>query len=223
MKQKEFNEYLAIFAGISIPLFTILFATEKSPFQYTLSMIGNWFDFDDRVKFIIWGILTSTLLVIFIIHIFKKTRFKNERAYRFLYASGLLLMLSVLTPTITRQPIPKELRSLQLGFHEIFGLLFAITLIISLYLFTRYLSSKEEEFSIKPLRALIITVGGSILVLTLFGMTGIFELFFFISLTVFLWIIELNTRKDTKKIEEEYFPPEKNKQINPNSKLNQNF
>ena len=198
MKQIEFNEKLAIFAGIAIPILTILFGTEKSPFKYTLSMIGNWFNWGDRIKFIIWGIFTAIFIVIFLIHIFQETRFRNKKAYRFLYASGILLVLSVFTPTITKQPIPLDMRTLRIGLHEIFSVLFSIFLIASLYLFSRYLSESEQELSIKPLRYLLITVGGSILVLTIFGMTGIFEFFFFISLSIFLLIVEFRIRRQKK-------------------------
>jgi uncharacterized membrane protein len=62
MQYKRFNEKIITFSIIMIPLLTLLFGLRESPFNYTLSMIGNWFGHFNI--FIIWGIVTAILLII---------------------------------------------------------------------------------------------------------------------------------------------------------------
>lgn len=197
MTNRKFLEKLLLFSVISIPLFTLLLASHRAPWEYTLSMIGNWFTKEERVKFILWGIFTATALTFFLIQIYKKTKFKNKKAYRLLYLSAFFLILTVLTPTLEQEPIPRELRKiLVFNFHALFAVLFAIFLILSIYTFTKYLSKINQKLSIDSTRYIMFTSGGSILLLTIFGMTGIFELFFFISLSIFLLILKINTKKN---------------------------
>lgn len=154
-------------------------------------MIGNWFGPQERIRFIVWGILTATAFTFFLIQIYKKTKFQNKKSYHFLYASAIFLILSVLTPTIEQNPIPLELRKgLYLDLHALFTILFAIFLILSIYTFTKYLAKINEELSIKSTRYLLVTAGVLILLMTIFGMTGIFEIFFFIALSIFLIVLE---------------------------------
>jgi hypothetical protein len=77
-----------------------------------------------------------------------------------------------------------------LGFHELFGVLFVIFLVSSLYLFARYLSKRNKIIPKEIISLFIITIGGSIIILAIFGVTSIFELFFFISLSITLIIVE---------------------------------
>ena len=158
---KKLNECLLIFAVFAIPLFTLSFGLRKSPFEYTLSMIGNWFDF--RLRFILWGFITAVLLFFTIYNIFLKVDFNNKRAYRFLFFSVLFLFLTVLTPTVYQEPIEQELRELvRFNFHGLFGVFFAVFLILSLFLFTKYLSFSNKKLYIKSYRWLLFCVGGSI-------------------------------------------------------------
>ncbi|MCC7573979.1 DUF998 domain-containing protein [Candidatus Woesearchaeota archaeon] len=191
-----FVEYLVLFSIIFIPVYTLLFGLKKSPFEYTLSMIGNWYGF--QKSFIIWGVITAVLLFFVIIHIFRRTKFQNKKAYRFLYFSAIFLILTVFVPTIHDEPIPKELRSLDFNIHAVLGVLFAVFLIVSLLLFSKYLSLVDKELSVKSFRLILFCVGGSVFTLTVFGMTGIFELFFFISLSVFLLIINKDLKSHRK-------------------------
>lgn len=195
--KKKWKEHLIIFAIASIPIITLLTSLEQSPFQYTLSMMGNWFGFDDRFKFIIWGIFTSILLTVAIYSIYKKTGVENKNAYRATVASGLFLILAVLTPTPHRSPVPPELRTFNIDLHNIFGTLFVISIVLSLYIFSKYLSKKDRRISSIIDKFFIITIGGTIIMLVLFGMTGIFELYFFISISVALIIAEKLIGKET--------------------------
>jgi len=195
VKNHRFNDSLISFALLTVPFYAVIFAFKESPLNYTFSMIGNWFE--NRINFIIWGLITATLLLISIIHIFNKTKFENKQAHRLAKLSMLFLVLTVITPTANNEAIYSELEGKMsfINLHGIFGFIFGLFLLISLFLFSRYLSAINKETSIKSIRLLLITVGGSILTLFIFGMTGIFELFFFLSLSVFLII----TNKEIKK------------------------
>ena len=175
---------------------TFIFALKKSPFEYTFSMIGNWFDY--RLGFVIWGVLTGTFLTIFFIHLFKKIQFKKKKTIRYAYASGVFLILTVLTPTRIQEPIEKALRVPHIDIHLFWAILFIFFTLATLYSFSKYLSTINKKLSVKSMRYLLLTIGGSILLLTIFGMTGIFELFFFVFLLIYLKFLDQNVTKTLK-------------------------
>jgi hypothetical protein len=195
MQYKRFNEKIITFSIIMIPLLTLLFGLRESPFNYTLSMIGNWFGHFNI--FIIWGIVTAILLIITISNIFNKFNFKNKKATIFLLLSGIFLILTVLTPMLPQEIVTQELRRWFIfNFHFLFAVIFSLFLVLSLYLFSKYLSSVNKKLSLRSFRWLLITVGGSIFTLFIFGKTGIFQLFFFICLSIFLLILHFTKNID---------------------------
>jgi hypothetical protein len=181
------------FGILSLPIWTILYATNKSPFDYTLSMIGNWFDY--RIYFIIWGIVTGILFTSFLIYLFKKTNFNNKKSKKYAYLSGIFLILTVLTPSTNQEPIDKALRILHLDLHIMWGALFAFFLLTTFYMFYKYLKTINKEISVKSSKYLIFTIFGSLLLLTLFGMTGIFQIFFFISIIFYMIMLDYYIEK----------------------------
>lgn len=196
MSNYRFNESLISFALFMVPIYTFFFAFKESPLDYTFSMIGNWFDY--RLSFIIWGVVTATLLLISIIHIYNNSRFEHERAHRSVKLSMFFLILTVVTPTANNNPLFGALiESLPFfNLHGIFGFMFGLFLLLSLYLFSRYLTETDKEVSIKSIRLLLFTVGGSVATLFIFGMTGVFELFFFLFLSLFLLITNWTVRRN---------------------------
>lgn len=196
MSNHRFNETLISFVLFMVPIYTFFFAFKESPFNYTFSMIGNYFDY--RVNFIIWGAITAILLLISIIHIYNNSKFEDKRAHRYVKLSILFLVLTVITPTANDDSIygPLSKRFPFFNIHGIFGFMFGLFLILSLLLFSKYLSAVNKEVSIRSIKLLLITVGGSLSTLFIFGMTGIFELFFFLFLSIFLLITHKNIRVD---------------------------
>jgi hypothetical protein len=188
MQYKRFNEKMITFSIIMIPLLTLFFGLRESPFNYTLSKIGNWFGHFNI--FVTWGIITAILLLITIYDIYNKFHFKNKRAIFYLALASLFLVLTVITPMLPQEVVTQELRKWFIfNFHFLFAVIFSLFLIISLYLFTKYLSSINKKLSLRSFKWLLITVGGSLLILFFFGITGVFQLFFFISLSIFLLIL----------------------------------
>ena len=172
--------WVAIFAIVFIPLFTWLFATSESPADYTFSMIGN--TLGHRLSFILWGVVTGLLLGFYVLRLFILKSFRDTRARKLLLWSLVFLVLTVLIPSLESTYIINRL-------HDFTAVAFALCLVFSLYLFIRHLHEREQELYSWSLIMFHVVVGGSLLLLLLFGMTGIFQLFFFVSLSVFLAVL----------------------------------
>ncbi|PRY92000.1 hypothetical protein DFO77_1414 [Marinilabilia salmonicolor] len=171
---------LSVFAIIFIPLGTWLFATNESPLDYTMSMIGNKLGY--RLNFIIWGAVTGFLLIFYVLRLFVLKAFKDKRARRLLIWSLLFLMLTVLIPAVDYLPVLSKL-------HTIAAIAFALSLMASLYLFVEHLHRVNKSSKSWSMAMFWITIGGSLLLHFLFGNTGVFELFFFFSLAAFLLLL----------------------------------
>lgn len=172
--------WLAIFAIVMIPFFTWLFATRESPADYTFTMIGNMLG--HRVGFIIWGTATALLLGFYVLRLFVLKSFRDPRARKLLLWSLVFLLLTVLIPSLHGTYLLNRL-------HDFAAVAFALCLVMSLYLFIRHLHERDEKVYGLSLAMLHMVIGGSLLLLLLFGMTGIFQLFFFVSLSVFLAVL----------------------------------
>lgn len=183
----KFEDWFALIASAIILVITISFGTRESPFDYTLSMIGN--RFDARFDFIIWGIITAALLVVYVLHIFKLGAFKHEKARKQLIRSGIFLVLTVLTPAI------EELWPILHKLHAVFGALFGFSLVASIYYFIKYIKAYNRKLFSVSFLLLMLSAGGSVLLLFLFGNTGLFELFFFISIVFVLLFLEFTISK----------------------------
>ncbi len=172
--------YLAVFIIIFIPLYTYLFATRESPLQYTMSMIGNKLGY--RLNFIIWGVVTGLLLTFYVLRLYILRSFHHKRARKLLIWSLVFLVLTVAIPAMDHLPILSRL-------HALSAVAFALSLTASLYLFIRHQESVHRKITMRSLWMLYAVVGGSVLLFFLFGNTGVFELFFFFSLSLFLGLL----------------------------------
>jgi putative effector of murein hydrolase LrgA (UPF0299 family) len=177
-------KYLAAFSLVMIPLLTYLFATIESPFYYTFSKIGNVLGY--RLNFILRGVFVGLMIVFFLLRLYVLHAFSDKNARGLLFLSLIFLLLTVAIPAVEHLPMLKR-------FHALVAVSFALCLSISLYLFTVYLQQYSRKVYIWSLVILFVMVGGSLLMLLLFGMTGIFELFFFGALSVFFVFIHLVT------------------------------
>lgn len=186
MKMNKNDAFLgSFFAGFIIaliPLYTFWFGTLQNPFNYTLSMIGN--RFDRMNEFIIWGSVSGILLFLYIINLFREAAFQDKRAKRMLVYSTIFLVFTVITPAV------EEINKVTHRLHAVFGAFFAIFLSTSLYFFIRYLKTVNEDVFGRSMLYLNIVVLGSLSLLIVFGNNGIFELFFFLTLSFFLWILK---------------------------------
>ena len=178
-KNKELS-WLAIFAIVVIPLGTYLFATNEAPYRYTMSMMGNKMGY--RVSFIVWGIVTGILLGFFIIRLFFLKSFNDPRSRRLLIWSLIFLLLTVLIPSVESLPLLSKI-------HTLSAAAFALSLTASLYLFAKHLENKSPRAYNWSMLMIHVIIGGPLVLLFLFGMNAIFQLFFFFSLSIFLAIL----------------------------------
>jgi len=179
---RGYIKYLALFALVTIPLYTYLFATKESPFYYTLSMIGNMGDY--RLDFIVWGVVTGFLITFYIARLYMMKSFYHPRAHRLLLWSHVFLVLTVVIPAVETLPFLRRL-------HALMAVLFALSLLASLYLFIRYLGEIDKSLFHWSSWMLFIVLFGSLGLFYFVGNTGIFELFFFLSITAFLALLRL--------------------------------
>ena len=178
---KGYMRYIALFTLLAIPLYTYLFATKESPFYYTMSMIGNTPGY--RWAFIIWGTVTAIMISFYVYRLYVLKAFRHRKANKLLIASLVFLVLTVIIPAVEEMPFLKQL-------HAVVAVFFALSLTASLYLFIRYLAAIDEEISIRSTWMLLTLLGISIGLYFLLGNTGIFELFFFFSLSLFLLLLK---------------------------------
>lgn len=128
------------------------------------------------------------------LHLFKLGAFQNKKARRHLIRSGIFLILTVLIPAI------EELWPILHKMHAIFGALFGLSLVISIYYFIKYIEIFNRRlFSISFL-LLMLSAGGSILLLFLSGNNGLYEIFFFISICLVLLFLEISIKKNRREI-----------------------
>ena len=73
--------------------------------------------------------------------------------------------------------------------HTLFAILFGISLSGSLFYFIKFLKLTNETIYGKSMLFLIVIILGSLVLLILFGNSGIFELFFFLALSAFLLVL----------------------------------
>ena len=184
--KKDHVTYLAAFAIVFIPLGTYLLGTKESPFDYTLSKIGNLPG--QRLNFVLWGVVTGLMLTFYIIRLYVLKSFEDPKARRLLVWSLVFLILTVLIPAVEQLPLLSKL-------HTLMAVAFAICLLISIYLFIKHLEVRNKSLFSLSLYLFYGVVGGSLMMLFLFGVNGVFELFFFISLSVFLMILNAMLRK----------------------------
>jgi len=186
-----YMRYLAIFAILVIPTYTFLFGTKESPFYFTLSMIGNLVEY--RTGFIIWGVVTGLLLTFYIYRLYVLKAFYHPKAKKLLFGSLLFLVLTVLIPAVEELPFLRKL-------HAVMAVLFALSLTASLYLFIRYLAAIDQQITLRSTWMLFSIVGISVGLFFILGSTGIFELFFFLSLSIFLVLLKVWLRPYQNKL-----------------------
>ncbi len=173
----------ALISILTVPAYTIAFGTKESPYKYTLSNIGNFFG--HNTSFIIWGVVTGACIGSYMLYTFTKLDFKNKKAKKYLISSNVFLFLTVITPAI------KDLMPFLHFMHVIYSGLFALFLIISIMLFIQYFSTLNKRLGALAYALLCATVAVPVLTLFFMGLNGIVEILFFVSISVFLMILNI--------------------------------
>lgn len=168
---------------LSALLFTVVFGTLENPFKYTFSKIGNRFDY--RVMFIVWAMFTGLTIQYSVIQLFRLERFEFSKSYKYIFTSSFFLIVSSLTPAL------EETYPFWTWIHIITAGLFMVFLTLSIIPFMRTVSKENPRLrqSIK-IWAYVIW-GGLAFWIVIYGNTGIFELWGFASMIVFLLYLSL--------------------------------
>ncbi len=164
-------------------LFTTVFGTLEDPFQYTFSKIGN--RFDHRILFIFWAIFTGAAIQMSVITLFKLEQYDVKLAYRFVVLGTVFLVITAIVPALA------ETYPLWTWVHIISAGLYGLFLSLGLAPFIFFVSKENPRLRLViKVWAGVVWVG-SFLWMFLLGNTGIFELWFFGSMIVFLLYLSL--------------------------------
>ncbi len=165
-------------------LFTTIYGTLQDPFQYTFSKIGN--RFNNRILFIIWAIFTGFSIQTSVIALFSLEQYHLRLAYIFVVLGTIFLVISAITPALS------ETYPIWTWVHIITAGLYGLFLSLGVAPFIMFVSKENPRLrlSIKTWAAVIWV--GSISWMFILGNTGIFELWFFGSVIIFLLYLSLS-------------------------------
>ncbi len=162
---------------------TVIYGTLEDPIRYTLSNIGNFFTY--RWFFILWATLTGLAIQVSIIALFKLENYQNKSKYFFVGLSVAFLILTAWIPAI------KSVYPFWHIIHTIFAFFHALFLLLAILPFTTFVARANPRLRKIISVWEIIIWGGGVMSLLIIGHSAIFELWFFISMIVFLLYLSL--------------------------------
>ncbi len=181
---KQRRNRIIVMSGLLITLImTAIYGTLENPFKYTLSNIGNFFSY--REIFIIWAVIAGASIQTACVSLFKLEKFEQHCAFTFIIYASIALVVSAIIPAL------KDTFPFWHFVHVLTSVFYALFLILGLQPFLRYVSRENPR-----LRKIIaiwqyVIVGGGFLGVIIFGMSGIFEIWFIASVTLFLLYLSL--------------------------------
>ena len=168
---------------LSALLFTTIYGTLQNPFQYTFSKIGN--RFDNRVLFIVWAIFTGLSIQTSIIALFRLEKYNNVIAYRLIIIATIFLVTSSITPALA------ELYPIWTWIHIITAASYGLLLSLGMAPFMMSVSKENPRLRLViKIWAGVIWIG-SVFWMMILGNTGIFELWGFGTVIIFLLYLSL--------------------------------
>ncbi len=164
-------------------LFTFVFGTLQNPIEYTFSKIGN--RFDNRILFIVWALFTGFTIQFSTIQLFRLERYSLSKAYKYIIIATVFLIISAIIPAL------EEKYPFWTWVHIVAAGLFFVFLTLSLYPFMKFVSKESPRLRQVILSWTIIIWGGVIFWVILYGNSGIFELWGFGAILIFLLYLSL--------------------------------
>ena len=164
-------------------LFTTIYGTLQDPFQYTFSKIGN--RFDNRVLFIVWAIFTGFSIQTCVLALFRLEQYHLKIAYIFIVIGTIFLVISTITPSLA------ELYPVWTWVHIITAGLYGLFLSLGLGPFIMFVSKENPRLRLSIFVWAVVVWAGSVAWMFILGNTGIFELWFFGSMIIFLLYLSL--------------------------------
>lgn len=164
-------------------LITMVYGTLENPFIYTLSNIGNFFSY--RELFIVWAIIVGVSVQSASLALFRLEHYHQKRSFTLIIYASVALVLTAIIPAL------KDTFPFWHYVHTLTSANYALLLLLGLLPFIRFIS-KENPRLRKAIRVWVyVIIGGSFLSLIVFGRSGIFEIWFIATLTLFLLYLSL--------------------------------
>ncbi len=162
-------------------IFTFVYGTLENPFTYTLSNIGNFFHY--RYLFITWAIICGIAIETTIIILCRLENYDNKKL--FLYLATIFLILTGIIPALKEEfPVWHYL-------HVTTSVLLAICYTLSVIPFALRISRENPRLR-RIITGWLITIWtGSILMIILYQHSALFEMWFFVTMMLFLLYISL--------------------------------
>jgi len=164
-------------------LLTIAYGMLEDPLVYTLSNIGNFFDY--KIYFIIWSVVAGLSIQFTVGVLFKLEEYKSKFGYHFIGISVALLILTALIPAL------KDIYPFWHTVHTVTSGLHALFLYLALVPFSIWVSKENPRLRLTIFIWLGIVWAGSILMIILFRHSALFELWYFITNIIFLLYLSL--------------------------------
>jgi len=176
----------AVMATLLIALLTtVVFGTLEDPFLYTFSNIGNFFDY--RVFFIVWSILAGVAIQAAILALFRLEDYLPGRRLK----NVLLVLAVVLLVATALIPALKDVYPTWHVLHFVTAILHAVCVCGAFVPFSLWVSRENPRLR-RIIAGMIAAVwGGSLLALVFFGKSGLFEMWFYVGMIVFLLYLSL--------------------------------
>lgn len=181
---KQRRNRMIVICGLLITLLmTAIYGTLENPFKYTLSNIGNFFTY--REVFIIWAIIAVIAIQTACVTLFRLENFKQKRSFTFLVYASIALVATAIIPAL------KDKFPFWHFVHLLTSFNYAIFLILGLQPFLSFISRENPRLRKSIMIWQYVIIGGSFLAVIIFGMSGIFEIWFIASVTLFLLYLSL--------------------------------
>jgi len=164
-------------------MLTVVYGTLENPFQYTFSNIGNFFDY--RIFFIVWAIVSGLAIQVSIVALFRLENYKAKSSYLFVGLAAFFLVLTSLIPAL------KDIYPFWHWLHTACAIVFALFMLLSLIPYVLFISRENPRLRLVLKLWMVVIWIGSLFPLILFGTSGLFELWFFVSLIIWLLYLSL--------------------------------
>jgi hypothetical protein len=168
---------------LSALLLTFVFGTLENPFTYTLSNIGNFFNY--RHVFIIWAIVSGVAIETAMIALFKLEKYKDRNTYIYVYLATFFLIATAIIPAL------KETYPVLHYIHLITSVLLSIFYTLAVIPFSIWISKENPRLRRIITIWLMVIWAGSISMVIIYRHSAMFELWFFATMILFLIYLSL--------------------------------
>lgn len=176
---------------------TIAFGTLEDPVRYTLSNIGNRFGWGPRIMFIIWAFISGSAIEISFIFIMKLIHYESRKTLMFIGLTTFSIIVTGLVPALKNEfPFWHTLHFITSSLIAVFFFSAMIPLLI-------HIDKIIPEYRKFMIIWVSLILAGSVVVLVLFKWSAMFEIWFFV--TIILFLIYLTSSLYEKVMLETYY------------------